>query len=91
MTDHFLYLDNKLIDAYCNLGDESDFDPKERPEVLEDEAFLFYCRQLCQEVEYVLNLPFVAFWAEVTKDSQIVDFLDAFLLNMRKRNDVYKL
>ena len=39
----------------------------------------------------MLNLPFVAFWAEVTKDSQIVDFLDALLLNMRKRNDVYKL
>ena len=39
----------------------------------------------------MLNLPFVQFWAEVTKDSQVIDFLDAFLLNMRKRNDVYKL
>ena len=47
LADHFLYLDNKLIDAYCNTGDESDFNPKERPEILEDEAFLFYIRQLC--------------------------------------------
>ena len=36
-------------------------------------------------------MPFPAFWAEVTKDSQIIDFLDAFLLNVRKKNDVYKL
>ena len=27
----------------------------------------------------------------MTKDSQIIDFLDAFLLNVRKKNDVYKL
>ena len=36
-------------------------------------------------------MNFVQFWAEVTKDSQIIDFLDAFLLNVRKINDVYKL
>lgn len=36
-------------------------------------------------------MNFVQFWAEVTKDSQVIDFLDAFLLNVRKINDVYKL
>jgi len=59
--------------------------------VLEDEAFLHYTRRLNQELEYILSLPFVNFWAEVTKDSQVIDFLDAFLLNVRKKNDVYKL
>ena len=59
--------------------------------MLEDEAFLHYTRQLTQEVEYVLSMNFVQFWAEVTKDSQVIDFLDAFLLNVRKINDVYKL
>ena len=44
-----------------------------------------------QELDYVLSLPFPAFWAEMTKDSQIIDFLDAFLLNVRKKNDIYKL
>ena len=42
-------------------------------------------------MEYVLSMNFVQFWAEVTKDSQVIDFLDAFLLNVRKINDVYKL
>ena len=59
--------------------------------MLEDEAFLHYTRQLTQEVEHVLAKSFVQFWAEVTKDSQVIDFLDAFLLNVRKNNDVYKL
>ena len=48
-------------------------------------------RQLLQQLDYILSLPFPGFWAEVTKDSQIIDFLDAFLLNVRKKNDVYKL
>ena len=59
--------------------------------MLEDDAFLHFTRKLNQELEYILALPFVNFWAEVTKDSQVIDFLDAFLLNVRKKNDVYKL
>lgn len=52
---------------------------------------MFYLRLVTAELEYVLHLPFVHFWAEITKDSQVMDFLDAFLNNVRKRNDVYKL
>jgi len=52
---------------------------------------MHYSRQLIQELEYLLSLPFVKFWAEIVKDSQVMDFLDAFLFNMRKRNDIYKL
>lgn len=59
--------------------------------MLEEEAFMYYLRSLTKEVEFILNLPFVHFWAEVTKDTQVMDFLDKFLLNIRKRNDVYKL
>ena len=25
LADHFLYLDNKMVEAYCNRVDESDF------------------------------------------------------------------
>ena len=39
----------------------------------------------------MLALPFIKFWAEFTKNSQVIDFLDTFLLNVRKHNDVYKL
>ena len=91
LADHFFYLDNKLIEAYCGQCDDRDFTQQERSEILEDEAFLHYTRQLTQEVEYILSKSFVQFWAEVTKDSQVIDFLDAFLLNIRKINDVYKL
>ena len=59
--------------------------------MLEEEAFMYYLQSLTKEVEFILNLPFVQFWAEVTKDTQVMDFLDQFLLNIRKRNDVYKL
>ena len=59
--------------------------------MLEEEAFIYYLRSLTKEVEFILSLPFVQFWAEITKDTQVMDFLDQFLLNIRKRNDVYKL
>ena len=46
---------------------------------------------MLKELQFLLALPFIKFWAEFTKDSQIIDFLDTFLLNVRKHNDVYKL
>lgn len=80
-----------MLETYCTVTGEANITNKERPEILEEEAFLHYSRQLTQELEHVLALPFVKFWAEMTKDSQVIDFLDAFLFNMRKRNDTYKL
>jgi len=91
LADHYFYLDNKLIEYYCGCCEESDFSQRERPEILEEETFMYYVCQLTVEVEYVLSLPFVQFWAEITKDTQVMDFLDAFLLSIRKRNDVEKL
>ena len=79
-----------MVEAYCGCSDEG-FSAKERVEILEDEAFLFYIRKLTQELEFIVNQPFAHFWAEITKDDQVMDFLDALLLNMRKRNDVFKL
>lgn len=69
LGDHYFYLDNKLIEYYCGCCDEADFSNRERAEVLEDEAFMFYTRSLATELEFVLSLPFVQFWAEVTKDT----------------------
>ena len=36
-------------------------------------------------------MPFVEFWATITKFSVFMDFLDKFLLNFRKYNDLQKL
>ncbi len=47
LADHFLYLDSQMVEAYCGCSDDRDFSQKERAEVLEDEAFLFYTRKLC--------------------------------------------
>ena len=91
MADHFFYLDNKLIQTYCGAYDDREFNTKERSEILEDEAFMFYARKLTRELEFVLEKPFAHFWAEITKDSQVMEFLDAFLLNIRKKNDVDQL
>jgi len=91
LANHFFYLDNKLVEYYCGQNEENDFTSREKPEILDEEAYMFYTRALTAEVEQVLHLPFVHFWAEITKDSQVMDFLDALLNNVRKRNDVYKL
>ena len=69
LADSYLYLDNKMLESYCCPASELNITNKERPEVLEVEAFLHYSRQLVQELEYIFALPFVKFWAEVTKDS----------------------
>jgi hypothetical protein len=38
-----------------------------------------------------LNLRFVQFWGYITKVPEIMSFLDEFLLNIRKHNDIYKV
>lgn len=69
LANHFFYLDNKLVEFYSGSCDESQFTQQERSEILEEEVFLFYIRQLTSEIEYVVNLPFAHFWAEITKDN----------------------
>ena len=89
LRSHLYYMDNKLIDVYYS--NKERFTSEERGEQIDREAFLLYTRLTIKELQYFLNLPFIKFWAEIVKDSQIIDFLDDFLLNVRKHNDVYKL
>lgn len=42
-------------------------------------------------MEYILNLNFVKFWGVITKMPEVLRFLDDFLQNVRKHNDLYKL
>ena len=52
---------------------------------------MHHLKQMRKGLSYLISLPFVKFWAEIVKDGQYLDFLDMFLQNMRKYNDVYKL
>jgi len=54
-------------------------------------VFLFFIRQLLDELEYVLDLPYAKFWATITKSEVFIPFLDTLLSNLRKVNDTYKL
>ena len=52
---------------------------------------MHFVRQLSKDLDYLLNLGFVHFWGLVTKVPEIMRFLDEFLQNVRKHNDIYKL
>jgi len=40
---------------------------KESREALDEDAFLFFIRQLLNELQFVLDLPYAKFWATITK------------------------
>jgi hypothetical protein len=43
------------------------------------------------ELDFILDLKFVKFWAYMVKNPYVMEFLDSLLMNMRKNNDIYKL
>jgi hypothetical protein len=42
-------------------------------------------------LEFVVTLRFAHFWGVVSKVAEVSAFLDEFLNNVRKYNDIYKL
>ena len=81
-------MDNKLIDAYYTKLEN--FSEEER-DLLEDGELLHFLRQILRDLEYVLNLRFSKFWGAIAKIPDLQRFLDDFLLNVRKHNDIYKI
>jgi hypothetical protein len=83
-------LDNNLVDLiYSNalsLNHEVTNDDN-----LGEEELIYHLRKISKELEYLIDLPFVKFWAFISKNSQIVDFLDEVLQNIRKYNDTEKI
>ena len=63
---------------------------EEEKELLEEEEFLHFSRQVCKDLDFLLHLNFVKFWSYVSKIPEIMTFFDDFLLNVRKYNDIYK-
>ena len=81
-------MDNKLIEAYYSK--KENFTAEERDQ-LKKEEFLFFIRQLQKDLEFLSNLDFVSFWGVFKKCPDIMKFLDTFIQNVRKYNDIYKV
>lgn len=81
-------MDNKLIDAYYTKLEN--FSEIER-DLLEDAELLHFLRIVNRDIDYLLNLKFSSFWVAIIKIPNIQLFLDEFLQNVRKHNDIYKL
>jgi hypothetical protein len=84
----FFCLDNKFVEAYY--ANKYNFSEDEK-DLLEQEEFLHLSKLISKDLGYLLSLPFVSFWGVITKMPELMKFLDEFLQNIRKYNDVYKL
>lgn len=82
-------LDNKLIDTYY--ASRVDIFTDDEKDLLQPEEFLHYIRQVNKDLEFMLNLKFTHFWGLISKTPEISRFLDEFLQNVRKHNDIYKI
>lgn len=81
-------MDNKLLDAYYSRREN--FSEEER-DLLKDTEFLYLVRRINSDLEYLISLRFTHFWGTMTKVAEIQTFLDEFLQNVRKANDIYKI
>ena len=84
----YYQLDNKLIDAYYTKVEN--FSEDER-DLLEAEEFTYFIRSINQHLLYISSQKFVRFWALMTRQKEVMRFLDEFLQNVRKHNDIYQL
>ena len=81
-------MDNKLIDAFYSKMEN--FAEDER-DILQSEEFLHLISMINRDLEYILSLRFSHFWGFISKVQEIQHFLDEFLSNVRKHNDIYKI
>ena len=84
----FFSMDNKLLDAYYSY--KENFSEDER-DLLKEQEFLYYLRRIASDLNYLVSLKFTHFWATITKVPEVQMFLDEFLQNVRKHNDIYKI
>lgn len=77
-----------MIDAYYTRIEN--FSEEER-DILDDSEFLHFIRHINRELDYILGLKFSHFWGLMNKVPDIMRFLDEFLQNVRKHNDIYKI
>jgi hypothetical protein len=55
---------------------------------LVDQELIHHLRKLTKDLEFLIDLEFCRFWAYIVKFPQIIEFIDDFLQNVRKYNDL---
>ena len=86
----FSGMDNNLIDSvFSNLMTLSE-GQKEAGVLGEEELIHHFCK-MTKTLEHLYDMDFVKFWAYVIKFPLFVDFLDDYLLQIRKYNDFEKI
>lgn len=90
---NFNILDNNLIDSvYSNIMTmEKDKLTLAGDDLLGEQELLFHFRKITRELQFLSELPFVRFWFFMAKVPEFINFLDTFLQNIRKYNDLDKL
>lgn len=87
----FGILDNNFIDSiYSNLL-TLDEDYGRGIELLEDSELIHHLRKITKAMEFLEDFPFWRFWAHIIKFPLFIDFIDQFLMNIRKYNDLEKI
>ena len=71
-----------MVEVYC--ARIENFTSSESKDLLEEQELFHFLQELMGELTFVLELPFVKFWAYIIKNTQVISFLDSFLMNMRK-------
>lgn len=82
-------MDNKLIDTYY--ANRVDIFNQDEKDILKHEEFLHYITLVNKDLQFVIDLPFTSFWGLMAKTPELSRFLDEFLQNMRKHNDIFKV
>lgn len=77
MPSFFYALDNKLIDTYY--ANRVDIFSEDEKDILQAEEILHFLRLLNRDLDFLINLKFVAFWGLVSKTPEIARFIDEFL------------
>jgi len=67
------------------------FSEEESRDLLEEKELIGFFQDVTSELRYIFELPFVKFWAYIIKNTYVITFLDTYLQNMRKQNEIYKL
>mmetsp|Transcript_4408 Transcript_4408/g.6425 ORF Transcript_4408/g.6425 Transcript_4408/m.6425 type:complete len:294 (+) Transcript_4408:187-1068(+) len=89
---NFGVLDNNLIDSvYSNILTLNQEMSKRSDDMLIEQELIHHLRKIARELDYILDFPFSKFWAYLVKFPLFMSFLDDFLQNLRKYNDLEKI
>jgi hypothetical protein len=87
----YAVLDNNLIDSYfSNLHTFSE-EWGYGEDMLAEKELIHHLRKITKILEFLDDFTFWRFWAYIIKFPLFLDFIDEFLQNIRKYNDIEKI